>query len=104
MPEICLHCRKSFKKPRATPACPECGGSTHRVHSNFRAPRTSAERDWELVAFLVHRGYDFSGWVRPRGGSDAILERPGYPKNLREADEFVQLWVPLADPEAPTEF
>ena len=96
MPELCLTCRKSFKKPRAAPTCPECAGPTHRVHANFRAPRAAATKDWELVAFLVLRGYDFSGWVQRRGGGGGVIERPGYPRDLREAQDFVETWAPVA--------
>lgn len=94
MPEICLHCRKSVKRQRAERCCPECEKTTFEVHSNFRAPKRSALQKWELVAFLVQRGFDFSGWVRRRGGPTGILERPGYPKDLREAQDFVKIWSP----------
>lgn len=96
MPEICLTCRKSFKKARSTRICPECGQPTHRLHHNFRAPRSTAIREWDLVAFLVEEGYDFSGWVRRRCGPESVLERPGYPVNLREAREFIALWAPAS--------
>jgi hypothetical protein len=101
MPEICLQCKKSFKRPRPVFRCPECHETTYRVHPNFRAPKATARKEWEVVELLVRNGFDFSGWVRKKDAPGPTLQRPGYPRTLRDAHEFMSTWAPATDPDAP---
>ncbi len=94
-PHICLTCRKSFKRPeKAKKLCSDCGNNIHVAHPNFSPPKSTDEKAWKVVEFLLERGFDFSGWVQEVGGKNASLQRPGYPTTMTEAEQFVKKWNP----------
>src|SRR5437870_5175698 len=81
-PNACVHCRKSFKKPKSDVhgICPECGGKTVTLNRKFSIPKTSDIEQWRstVSAFRVSER-------RADGGSYEVR----YPKTLAEAKDFV---------------
>lgn len=88
-PNLCLACRKSFKKPQALEPrkCPDCGGALIEVGRKFSAPKATDKSEWEKVKFLVEHGFLFQSVYEQRecGGFYHVT----YPASLKEAKEFV---------------
>ncbi len=96
-PQVCLECKKSFKRIKPVSKCPECKNEVYTLHPNFKPPKMNDLAAWELVAFLIHKGFNFSGWVKKKSANNrdiGLMYRPGYPKNLKEAKEFIKKWKP----------
>lgn len=99
MPQVCLDCRKSFKRKIPVQVCPECKNEVYSLHSNFKPPKSTDTKGWELVRFLIFKGFDFSGWVQRADGKEPwAASRPGYPKTMNEAEDFVKKWQPVRIP------
>jgi hypothetical protein len=92
-PYACFECRKSFKRPwlkllpsapLATPeslkqfqeksfifrqkqkiACPQCGGATHFMGRDFKAPKLTDKKSWEKVKRFIYSGRTYHCGVPP---------------------------------------
>jgi hypothetical protein len=87
---ICLECRKTFNHGSDFEKfhignCPECGKLMLEIDQKFKAPKSSDDRKWETVKFLVNHGF------RYQRISEIKYQIPfvKYPENLRDAKEFV---------------
>jgi hypothetical protein len=90
-PFACFECRVAFKRPYLGGAwvrkCPQCGGRALGLSRNFKPPSKSDLSQWEKVQFLVQNGFLF------QHVADAA-----YPRNIREAREFVKKYRSYAMP------
>ena len=89
LPHVCLHCRKSFKKPRNNEPrkCPQCSGELIPLSRKFSAPAASNSRGWELVEFLIAHGARFYG-AREFRPPNRLLYIP-YPRTMAQAEQLV---------------
>ena len=97
-PNLCLSCRKSFKKPHSTEprTCPECGAPMVEVTRKFSAPKSSNYAQWEKVIFLVQHGFLFQSIYAQK--EDGLYYKVNYPRTLKEAHEFVINYIPGITP------
>lgn len=83
----CFTCRKVFKRDydpnMLEMKCPNCGGISHNVGRNFRAPKRGNKNQWEKIEFLVSNGFRFQS-IYVDG------KRLSYPDTLEEAKFFVE--------------
>lgn len=79
---VCLNCKRienlgTDRTQFSTGNCPECSRKMYFVNHKFRPPKKTDKKSWELVSFLISNGFVFQRVGAP------------YPKNLKEAKEFV---------------
>ncbi len=88
-PYVCFSCRKSFKRPPVEEArlCPDCGTETVRLSRKFKAPPKAATKRWQVVEYLVSKGFRYDS-VQAGDGQQAR-----FPTTLREAEEFAKRWA-----------
>jgi len=72
--------------------CPKCGKSMILLPHRFRPPRKSDDKGWELVEYLINKGFYFQHIYQV--GSNEYFKKATdnyvpYPKNIRDAKEFV---------------
>ena len=95
--KVCLDCKLIFNRSfdfgsDLTYPCPECQKSMILLPHRFRPPKKSDEKGWQLVKFLIDNGFYFQHIYQD--GSDELNKNLtnnyiSYPKNSREAKEFV---------------
>ncbi len=73
--------------------CPECGKPMIFLNYAFRPPRKGDDKAWQVVAFLVEKGFRFQHIYQP-GKSEYIRMSANnyvpYPHTMQEAKEFVE--------------
>lgn len=95
--KVCLECKLTFNRDfdfgsDLTYPCPECQKSMILLPHRFRPPKKSDDKGWQLVKFLIDNGFYFQHIYQ--NGSDELNGKltnnyVSYPKNLREAKEFI---------------
>ncbi len=72
--------------------CPLCSNQMVFINHNFRPPKKTDKKKWELVKFLISEGFPFHH-VYQEGKSEYSKNESdnyvNYPKTLQEAKEFV---------------
>lgn len=73
--------------------CPKCGKPMLLLPHRFRPPKKNDDKGWELVNYLIENGFRFQHIYQL--GSDDYNKKLtdnyiSYPKNLRDAKEFVE--------------
>jgi len=72
--------------------CPLCSNPLIFVNHNFKPPKKTDKKKWELVKFLIFNGFPFQH-IYNEGRSEYYLTQSDnyikYPKTLEEAKEFV---------------
>lgn len=95
---VCIACRITRNiqvedlDPKLTHPCGRCRQPMIFLLSHFRPPKKSDDAAWEVVAFLVSNGFRYQHIYQE--GLTAFKRRSKdnyipYPKNLRDAKEFV---------------
>jgi predicted RNA-binding Zn-ribbon protein involved in translation (DUF1610 family) len=96
--KVCLLCRLCLNRdiadsPEQKYICPQCGQVMQRLSHRFRPPKKSEDKAWQLVSFLINNGFPFQH-IYQVGKNEYLKTRYDnyipYPKNLREAKEFVE--------------
>lgn len=85
---LCPACRKTFKRlvrGKGVRVCPHCDGEAVRMGQKFRPPKLQADKEWEVVLFLVENGFYFDSIP----SEDDFNRYVAYPKTMDEAREFV---------------
>ncbi len=59
------------------------------MNHKFRPPKQSDAEGWKLVMYLVKNGFYFDRFWVPHPTKKDAKYYPGYPKSLRDAEEFV---------------
>jgi hypothetical protein len=81
----CFDCRKSFKQDpldeSLSHTCPDCTEALHDMGRNFRPPKKTDKKSWEVARRLYDAGFRFFG-----SGSHTD---PDLPTSLREVDQFI---------------
>ena len=81
----CIDCCKSFKQDPLNDAlphsCPNCSGKLHDMGRNFRPPKKTDKKAWEVARRLYAAGFRFFG-----SGSHTD---PDLPTDLRDVDQFI---------------
>ena len=77
--------------------CPKCGKPMLLLPHSFRPPKKTDEKAWQLVNYLIQNGFRYQHIYQE--GSDEYHGKItdnyiSYPKNLRDAKEFVQKYKP----------
>tara|TARA_R110002050_G_scaffold204327_1_gene339514 strand:- start:47 stop:349 length:303 start_codon:yes stop_codon:yes gene_type:complete len=86
---VCLNCLRvenlgtDYENFR-TGNCPECSSEMIFVNHKFRPPKKNDKKRWELVKFLIARGFNFQS-VSDENGIYVT-----YPQSIEEAKEFVK--------------
>lgn len=105
---LCLDCRKTLKRPVKGPGqrtCAHCGGATVRMGQKFKPPKLSDAKAWEVVLFLIKRGFrydtiylkDGKGQYVNDPASNVLLTVP-YPTSMAEAEVFVEQYARYSEP------
>lgn len=76
---VCLTCRKKAENP-----CQWCGSRTFGVGIDFRTPKKTDRKAWEIVEILCRGGFNFSEFD---GSYD---RRTRYPKTAEAARKLVE--------------
>jgi DNA-directed RNA polymerase subunit RPC12/RpoP len=97
---VCLKCQKAFNitsDPEGhTPMkCSECNSKLALFDHKFRPPKKSDDKAWQVVGFLYQKGFNYQHILSTTAHNKSIsLSRSEnyveYPKNMREAQEFVE--------------
>jgi len=81
----CFICLKSFKQNPLNESlphtCPDCTAGLNDMGRNFRPPKRSDKKAWEIARRLYDAGFRFFG-----SGSHSD---PDLPTTLREVDQFI---------------
>lgn len=98
--KVCIECRLVFNRnfdsgSELTYPCPKCRQSMLLLPHRFRPPKKTDEKGWQVVKFLLEHGFSFQHLYEER--SSDYSNKPSttyapYPKNLREAKEFVETY------------
>jgi predicted RNA-binding Zn-ribbon protein involved in translation (DUF1610 family) len=96
--KLCLHCKKSFNissedAKLSNFKCPECGNPAIAITHRFRPPKTDDGRKWEVVKFLIDKGFPYqhiSIFETDRHGIQRFAKYAQYPENMIDAIEFVE--------------
>jgi len=96
---VCFNCRKAFNNNLGAQhnfgKCTECGGEYVYFNHKFRPPRKSDLEAWKVVRFLFDIGFNFQHVVeehikiRENGRALDYDIYGQYPRNLKEAQEFI---------------
>ncbi len=98
----CLTCRKSFKRnvdltvdwaEQAIKVCPNCSSNSYNCGRHFKPPQCSDELQWRKVEYLLEHGFWFHHVLDEK-------EYVPYPKDLKEAQKFVEKYRAQASQEA----
>ncbi len=95
---VCVNCRKSFnrsieKEINKFFSCPECGNTMTLLSHRFRPPKKSDEKKWEVVKFLIDKGFYYqhiNKLVDDEKSEYDNNEFAKYPLNLKDALIFVE--------------
>jgi len=72
--------------------CPLCSEKMIFVNHKFRPPKKNEKKKWEVVKFLISKGFPFQH-IYQEGKSDYYKTNfenyVEYPKTMKEAKEFV---------------
>lgn len=95
--KVCLNCRESLNLDNSDYAvekypCSKCGKQMTLLPHRFRPPKKTDDKGWQLVKFLIDNGFYFQH-IYQEGSGELFGKLTNnyvpYPKNLREAKEFV---------------
>ncbi|WP_281638250.1 hypothetical protein [Flavobacterium marginilacus] len=96
---VCIDCRKSLNRPLETDSdrlypCSECGKSMTLLSHRFRPPKKTDDKKWEVVQYLVENGFRYDHIYQKietnSRGITSYQNYAEYPKNIREAKEFIE--------------
>ena len=100
---VCWSCLKGWKvkvrgldedesRPGNPPRCPKCSKEGYKVGWDFRLPKQSAKKKWELAEWLYFRPMDDAANPVRRtycpGCAYRTKPRLAYPKTMKEAIEI----------------
>ena len=91
---VCLECYRveNLGLNLDVEKCPLCSNQMVFINHNFRPPKKTDKKKWELVKFLISEGFPFHH-VYQEGKSEYLKTEldnyVNYPKTLQEAKEFV---------------
>ena len=99
---VCTECRLSFSAGNETEVkhskkCRSCGRPAHLLHHKFKPPKRTDKEKWQIVAFLISHGFDFSSAYIPLADQKAKYLghlQIDYPQTMEEAKLFVETVVP----------
>lgn len=95
---VCVSCRNSFSigtdfTIEHTKNCRNCGKESHVLNQKFKPPKKKDKKRWQIVEFLIEKGFDFSSAYFPladeKGKYIASLQ-VNYPQTMEDAKLFVQ--------------
>lgn len=93
--KICLKCRISFSintnselENNKVVNCSNCHEAMLIVHHKFKPPKRNDLKKWKFVELLVNNGFLFQSVYE--NISVGVFLKVDYPKNLKEAKEFVE--------------
>lgn len=94
---VCLECRKTYNQgtdfnDRREMVCPDCGKQMTPLSHRFRPPKKSEDKKWETIQFLIKNGFYFQHIYETitKEGFIKYENLVPYPKNIRDAKEFVE--------------
>jgi DNA-directed RNA polymerase subunit RPC12/RpoP len=90
VPYTCFQCRSTYKRPFQKGLfyrkCPSCSSQSVMMDVRFKPPRKRDDKQWKKVEHLAQNGFYFQK-VYLKNGS--VWQRQSYPKDLKQAKEFV---------------
>ena len=98
--KVCIDCRMAFNQSlnlneTRVSTCPQCKKPVTELYHLFQPPKQSDKKKWEVVRFLVDRGFRYFH-ILNRNITDESGKAFGYqnyvpyPESMREAKEFVE--------------
>lgn len=92
--KVCLDCKLASNRgfdggSELAYPCPNCGKPTILYPHRFRPPKKTDEMKWATVKYLFDHGFNYQHICEIKE-PEAIKRYATYPKNLREAKEFVE--------------
>jgi hypothetical protein len=98
---VCFKCRKSYSRPYSAyghvpKKCPSCDAIALLNH-NFKPPKKSDVKAWEVVTFLHANGFPYHHVYKDISKSLRVDENSSenyvdYPTNLKDANEFIKTY------------
>jgi len=95
--KVCLDCKLTYNRDfdsgsNLTYNCPKCQKPMLLLPHRFRPPKKTDDKGWILVNFLITNGFYFQH-IYQEGSSEYCKKATDnyvpYPKDLREAKEFI---------------
>lgn len=91
---VCIDCHKAFSlgtdfDNMRESACPQCGQKMTLLNHKFRPPKLES-KEWEAVKILVENGFKYQRIFSK--AEDGNLYPVDYPKTLKEAKKFVEVY------------
>jgi hypothetical protein len=100
--KVCFNCRKSFnisykQLSEETTICPQCGGGLIYLNQKFQPPSQEDIKSWTVAEFLYKNGFAYQHVYKNVSLSMRVDEYSSanyvpYPKTMKEAIEFVEVY------------
>jgi len=100
--KVCFECRKSFnityeQFAEEKSVCPQCEGELIYLNHKFQPPKHGDVKAWEVIEFLYNKGFVFQHIykdtsLRNRVDENSSANYVPYPKTMKEAIEFVEMY------------